>query len=448
MKKSLLIAVAALFVALGANAQVKRLAQPVKRMAGAESSMLEQKSLKADVSLRPVFHSNMAKAPKAAAGIAGEYILNADNFEGDFTASSFFTVAEATGTITLDQYDGTPSFEYNVVLNDFTSEGAVVYGEYDETEGIIFIPVQQIAYSDKYKEIYISGGRRSGTENIGYGKSLVLVVNEDGTMDIDPDYDSTDPDDWETEGWVSFLPNYEGGGLWNYGFDIQAFAPNATMSYSTTGKGLGGTGSGWADVEKRVYVEDYGTEIVVNGFLGLAPISILINGDGTCKMPFGQEVDDYDYEEYDNTYAYGRMRLVGCFIDGNSIGRDYDKEFMNGFEDNGLYVFYKVEWKDAWDEGGKHYDEGYYYVDDDADYVRYFSVATANNPDPTDGGAYGMGWCCNMTIETDEHAATGITAPKATTDTKSTTLYDLQGRVVDGSYKGIVISNGKKMVVK
>lgn len=114
MKKSLLIAVAALFVALGANAQVKRLAQPVKRMAGAESSMLEQKSLKADVSLRPVFHSNMAKAPKAAAGIAGEYILNADNFEGDFTASSFFTVAEATGTITLDQYDGTPSFEYNV----------------------------------------------------------------------------------------------------------------------------------------------------------------------------------------------------------------------------------------------------------------------------------------------------------------------------------------------
>ena len=43
---------------------------------------------------------------------------------------------------------------------------------------------------------------------------------------------------------------------------------------------------------------------------------------------------------------------------------------------------------------------------------------------------------------------TGILAPKATETTKSSTLYDLQGRVVDGSYKGIVISNGKKVVVK
>lgn len=445
MKKSLLIAVAALFVALGANAQVKRLAQPVKRMAGAESSMLEQKSLKADVSLRPVFHSNMAKAPKAAAGIAGEYILNSNNYDADFTESTFFTVNEATGSITLDQYEGTPSFEYNVVLNDFTYEGAVVYGEYDETEGIIFIPVQQIAYSEEYKGIYISGGRRSGTESVGYGKSLVLVVNEDGTMDIDPDYDDTDPDDWETEGWVSFLPNYEGGGLWSYGFDIEVKKPNATMSYWASSPKLGGDpeATGWSSVSKRVYIDDYGTEWVVSGFFGLTTVSITLNGDGTCAIPFGQRMYDRDFGT-----GYGYMELVGVSDagDGQHITRNYDKTALNGFWEDGYCMFYKLEYKDAWtDDNGKEHEAGYYEVQDDDNYFPYCSVATKVG---SDDRLYSFGFAVDIEIETDEHAATGIIAPKATTDTKSTTLYDLQGRVVDGSYKGIVISNGKKMVVK
>lgn len=440
MKKSLLIAVAALFVALGANAQVKRLAQPVKRMAGAESSMLEQKSLKADLSLRPVFHSNMAKAPKAAAGIAGEYILNADNFEGDFTESTSFSISETTGSITLDMYGGTPSFDYNVVLNDFTYEGAVVYGEYDATEGTIYIPVQKIAYNNTYKDIYISGGHRSGTENIGYGKSLVLIVNEDGTMDIDPDYDSTDSDDWETEGWVSFLPNYESGGLWNYGFDFEVKKPNGTMSYSTTSAAMGGTGSGWARVQKRVYIEDYGTDWVVSNFLGLCPVSVTLESDNKCYIALGVKMYDYDRDE-----PYGYYRLVGITIDGNYIVRNYDKTKFNGFYEDGYCEFFKTEYKDAWTDAEGSHDAGYYYVDEDDDYIRYVAVATAND---NEGAAYVIGYACNIWIESDEHAATGIIAPKATTDTKSTTLYDLQGRVVDGSYKGIVISNGKKMVVK
>ena len=236
MKKSLLIAVAALFVALGANAQVKRTSLPVKK-AGLESAQLEKMALTPQASAAPVFRSKLAKAPKAAAGeIDGEYLLNADNFEGDFTECSFFTIESSTGQITLDQYEGEPTFDYNVVLNDFSWEGAVVYGEYNADEGMIYIPVQQIAFNATYKEIYISGGYRSGAENLRYGKPIILIVNEDGTMDIDEDIDPDDPDDDATIGWVSYLPNYvdpdtgEEGGLWNYGFDIQVMKPIVALA--------------------------------------------------------------------------------------------------------------------------------------------------------------------------------------------------------------------------
>ena len=63
-------------------------------------------------------------------------------------------------------------------------------------------------------------------------------------------------------------------------------------------------------------------------------------------------------------------------------------------------------------------------------------------------GAYWWGEARNVYVAIPTSDPSGIMAPKATETTKSTKLYDLQGRVVDGSYKGIVISNGKKVVVK
>lgn len=441
MKKSLLIAVAAVMVTLGANAQVARVAQ--KTMGYAYQNDFKLENVMTKEYQAPV--SKKLTTRRAASTIDGDYILNADNFEADFTASTSFTVASQSGTITLDMYDGAPSFEYNVVLNDFSYAGAVVYGKYDAEKGIIEIPVQTIFTHDTYKEIVISGGYRKGTDNVGYGKEIYLIVNEDGSMDIDEDVE--EEGDEATIGWVSFLPNYEDGGLWNYGFDIAVMKPNATLYYTTTGKSLGGNGSSWAKVTKRVAVEDYGEELVINGFLGLAPVSVTVNADGTCKMPFGQEMDEYDYEEYDNSYAYGRMRLVGCVIDGNSILRDYEKEFLNGFvstDQTGAksYDFYKVEYKDAWeDESGSH-DAGYYYNDDDPNYCRYYCVATAAGPE----GAYGMGWCCNTWLETDA-PATGISNVKTTAKSNVKT-YNLMGQEVNASAKGLIIRDGKKLINK
>jgi hypothetical protein len=445
MKKSLLIAVAALFVALGANAQVKRTSLPVKK-AGLESAQLEKMALTPQASAAPVFRSKLAKAPKAAAGeIDGEYLLNADNFEGDFTECSFFTIESSTGQITLDQYEGEPTFDYNVVLNDFSWEGAVVYGEYNADEGMIYIPVQQIGFNATYKEIYISGGYRSGAENLRYGKPIILIVNEDGTMDIDEDIDPDDPDDDATTGFVSYLPNYvnpntgEEGGLWNYGFDIQVMKPNGTMEFTARGNGFGSP-DGWSKTSRRVFIEDYGTEWVVNNFLGLTPVSVTLDSDDKCFVTLGQKMYDYDQEE-----PYGYFRLVGITYDGDYIVRDYDKTALNGFYEDGYCEFFKVEYKEAWtDDEGSH-DAGYYYVDDDPDYVRYVAVATAND---ADGLCYLYGYACNMTIESDEHATSGILAPKTTVENPNAQVYDLQGRAVNSNYKGIVIQNGKKFVVK
>ena len=439
MKKSLLIVVAALFVALGANAQVKRVAQPVK-ISSMQTTALEKMSVKAEATMSPFARAAKAKAPKADAGsIEGEYILNADNFDGDFTECSFFTIEFATGSITLDMYDGEPTFEYNVVLNDFTYTGAVVYGEYDADEGYIYIPVQTIATNSTYGRIVISGGYRSGAENVGYGKRIILLVNEDGTMDIDEDIDPDDPDDEATSGWVSFLPDYDGGGLWNYGFDIATMKPNGTMEFTANGGGFGF--SAWTKTSCRVYIENYGTEWVVNNFLGLTPVSVTLEADGMCSVALGQKMYDYDQDE-----PYGFFRLVGITYDGNYIVRDYTKTVLNGFYDEAGYCeFYKVEYKEAWtDDEGEH-EAGYYYIDDDPDYVRYVAIATAND---ADGAAYVYGYACNMSIESDDYNPTGIFAPKTTPENPNAKIYDLQGRAVNSNYKGVVIQNGKKFVVK
>ena len=439
MKKSLLIAVAALFVALGANAQTKYEAKPVKLM-----------SVEKNIQLLPNFYKNeftstssfsrtaKVKAPKPAGTIDGEYILNADNFDGDFTESTIFSIVSQTGTITLDQYEGSPAFEYNVVLNDFTYTGAVVYGYYHEDFGIIEIPVQTIFTHSTYKELVISAGARSGTENVRYGKALYLVDNGDGTMEVDPDYDETDPEDFETSGWVTFLPNYEGGGLWNYGFDIMCMQPNATMTYWANSPNLDSPNDGWGQVEKRVYVEDYGSEWVVSNFMGFRPVSVTLNGDGTCAIPYGIKMIDYDLEDPYECYMFVGVSDAG---DGQHITMNYDKSALNGFYEDGYSMFFKVEYRDA--EGDNP--AGYYIVDSEDEYFPSSSIASYLD---SENKLYRLGFVTEIEIETDEHAATGIMAPKATETAKSTTLYDLSGRVVDGSYKGIVISNGKKVVVK
>lgn len=444
MKKTLLIAVAAMFVAMGANAQ--RIAQSIKMQRAFENLKLEKTST---TKLSSSIVERHDKVSRRAEGVEGAWILNADNFDADFTESSLFTIESATGTITLDMYDKDeetgefPTFEYNVILKDFTYSGATVYGFYDVEGAYILIPVQTIFVHPTYKEIVISGGHRSGANNVSYGSVLILDVNEDGTMEVDPNLEEGESEEDATTGWISFLPNYEDGNLWNYGFDLAIMQPNATMKYATTSDFFGGTGEGWANAEMRVCVEDFDSEWVVNNFLGLTPVSITLNEDGTCAIPLGIKVYDYDQEE-----PYGYFRLVGISIDGKYIVRNYEKTAFNGFYEPGYAEFFKTVYKEAWtDEDGTEHEAGNYFDDSDDNYCRYFAVATAND---SDGKAYVLGYVCNMTIETDEHAeTTGITELKNDGRQLTTSkTYNLLGQEVTPATKGLVIKDGRKVVVK
>jgi hypothetical protein len=186
---------------------------------------------------------------RAPADIAGTYILDEKNWDRDFTSSSTFTVEEATGTIVLDMYDKDeetgeyPTFDYNVKITDFTYAGTVAYGFYDEETKEIFIPVQTTI-----AEMIGSNGTNYGRivfssmvldqegEALSYGYPMVLLINDDGTVEVEEgDFSEEAEENPEYEGayiggYCNFLPDYgEEGAIWNYGFEIELFIPNAMM---------------------------------------------------------------------------------------------------------------------------------------------------------------------------------------------------------------------------
>ena len=435
MKKFLLTLSATFMVVMGASAQ--RIHDANGKMQFQPESFKLEKVMAKENNAFVSHKANKTRRAEATETIDGMYILNAQNFEGDFVECSTFSVYSESGSINLDQYEGNPVFPYNVVLEDFTSPGATVYGYYDSESGYIEIPVQTIFTHNTYKEIVISGGYRSGAESVGYGKPIYLIVNGDGTMDIYED--AEEEGDVATTGWVSFLPNYEKGGLWNYGFDISVMQPNATMIYETTSTVMGGTSNDdWTEVGMRVKVEDYDDEWVINNFLGLTTASVTLNSDQTCYMELGQKMYDYDRDE-----PYGYYRLVGISIQSPYIVRNYDKEHFNGLWEKGLVRFFKTEYRDAWtDESGEH-KAGYYYVNDDDDYCPYVAIASASD---SEGGAYSLGYAYGIMIETDEHASAGIN--ELTVDKKdSNKVYNLMGQQVKNA-KGIIIRDSKKIIKK
>ena len=454
MKKTLLTLVAAMFVALTVNAQLKHIAQPV---AIKDKAALMMSSYSSQAPQRVESGMKAVKVAHAEDGIAGEYILDYQNLKGDFTSSSVFNIEEAEGTIVLDQYEGSPEFTYNVVLNDFTTTGAKVKGFYDAEQGTIEIPVQDLG--DARTVFGYTGETEIGNVVFSalvcvngtpttYGYGMVLLVNEDGTLSIDKGDFSEEiaagqiAEGAAITGFYNFL-TVEGLGAWNFGMEALVFIPNATLNYITTSTTFGGTGKSWAQVQKRVHVENFENELLVHGFLTVAIASIMYDDEGNCMLPCGQEMSDHDYS--DESFEYGRMRIVGSYIDGTSIYPDFDKESINGFWKDNVFEFFKTEYKEAWeDERGQH-EAGYYMVDDDENYVRYFTVLTALD---ADGQGYGMGWVANMSLELDPDDVDGIANATVATEKNNSVVYNLMGQPVSKNFKGIVIENGKKVVRK
>jgi len=433
MKKILLTFAAALVVAMSANAQVERVSKSVKGLAPEKGCQMENVA-KID---GKTMKANRAKkvTRRADTTIYGEYILDAN--EGEFVANTTFSIEEGTGTIKLDQYDGEPDFEYNVILKGFTYDRAVAYGKYYEEDGFIQIPVQTIYTHDTYKEIVLSGGYPTTDGYVHYGREIYLIDNGDGTLDIDADDKDEEGQEREaTTGWVSFLPNYEEGGLWNTGFDIFAMKPNAIMSCWVSGylRNDGQT-SGWQEdrLQIPVYAESWETEYVIHNFMNMASVSVTLEEGGSCFIPLPQYMDSYDYGD-----PYGMMRLVAIQIDeeGHLI-RDYNIDSYYGkiynTENNLSTVMDFFEF----DEEG--------YVNQDLEQKPYLYVSSGGDDQ---GRAYNMGAMQAIRIEIpNPEVIEGIAT--VNTSKQNTKTFNLMGQQVSrANVKGIVIRDGKKLMVK
>lgn len=465
MKKSLLIAVAALFVALGANAQVKRVAN-VKKVANLQEAQKLTVNGKGAMATAPAEFKSPAVKPafanvkkglhKAAADLVGTYIMDSGNWDRDFTLSHSFTIEEENGTITLDEdlYGEATSFDYNLKLISFTDSHATAYAYYDEAEGQIYIPVQTLfSYGDYGRIVFSALVLDAEDEPLDYGYGMTLNVNADGSLELDEGDFSELAAEYEEfvgayfGGFWNFMPDYltSSGNpyQWNMGLDMEVFAPNAFIRNQEVHIVSGGWGDwAWSD-GYDAYVKDYSTEWVVSNFLGQAPISITVD-DSNYRIPFPQDLDDYDYSDDDG--EFGRMRLWGLDPDGNwntNITGTLDGVGFDDGEYKGI-CFYETEYRDENYDGSGSYDAGWYYVDSEI-----FLCSTAKIEGQ---GAYWWGEARFLDIIVDPSInvnvpETGIHGLTATPNTNAQ-VYDLQGRAVDSNYKGVVIQNGKKFVIK
>jgi hypothetical protein len=460
MKKTLLIAIAAMFVAMGANAQAKKLNGHQKPLSIVEKQVTSPKVSFAPDNFGPMTVTLTKDAVRRApADIAGTYILDEKNWDRDFTSSSTFTVEEAAGTIVLDMYDKDeetgeyPTFDYNVKITDFTYAGTVAYGFYDEETKEIFIPVQTTI-----AEMIGSNGTNYGRivfssmvldqegEALSYGYPMVLLINDDGTVEVEEgDFSEEAEENPEYEGayiggYCNFLPDYgEEGAIWNYGFEIELFIPNAMMQDNEVHIENGGWGN-WAWTSRPVFVEDFDTEYVVHNFFGLCPISISVEGDQAgiatpvrvMEYNYADEGEDPNYiqiwqwnEEFDEIINPG-------LITGNITEEDGVK-----------YIeFYETEYKEAWtDPDGTEHPAGNYYI---TDYTKWFMVHSTWG----DSGAYWWGEARYTSIAIPLET-TGITELKNDGRQLTTSkTYNLLGQEVTPATKGLVIKDGKKMIVK
>ena len=445
MKKSLLILVAAFMVALSANAQVKRSAQTTKVDAPTAVKLTVEKAPALNLMETAKAHrANKSAVRRAVTDVAGSYILDYYNFDGDFCSSSSFTITAETGTIkayNVETDEEDIDFEYNVRLDGFSYDGGVAYGYYYEEDGFIYIPVQTIATNKTYGRVVLSGVTSVDGTPAHIGFDINILVEEDGTLSIygaeeelaEAGYDAGEA----ITGWYSFLPDYDFGG-WNFGFEIEFFPINGYMSGYEVHIENGAWGN-WTRTNHDVYVEDYDTELVVHNFFDLCPISITIDGD-KASIATPVRVSDYDYADEGEEPNYMQIWqwdadfehvVVPGAITGNvSIEEDGTK----------VIEFYDTEYKEAWtDEDGTEHEAGNYVI---RDLTKYFMVHSTYG----ESGAYFWGEA-QMVYIVIPNPSVGINELKVNGRNNMKT-YNMMGQQVSPTAKGLLIRDGRKFINK
>ena len=438
MKKSLLIAIAALFVAIGANAQFNRVPQATKFVPQAtkvvpQAAPVMMKKAPMDQTERLVAnHVKSTVSHRAASDLEGTYILDFANWDGDFTSSSSFTITAETGTAKVISENEAGEevevdFDYNLRFDNLSFAGAVVHGFFDETDNTIYIPCQVAGSYSTYGDYRFSGLVTVNGEPYNYGFDVLLVVDEDGTI---YNYDFADelaengwPEGAAISGFWTYLP---GQGYLEYGTTMEFYAPNASMGDVEVHLKNGDWGD-WERAEYDVHVEDYGSELVVHNFFGLCPLSINIEGEtASIATPVRMMNDDFAEEGEDPDY----IQLW-----------QWDEEFEN-IVNPGCFTGHVYELTD-----GRKLIEFYDTDDEDyiiKDYTKWFMVHSTWG----DSGAYWWGEAYGVYLIWGEASGAGINEVNTVNKTAAAKTYNMMGQEVGKDAKGLLIRDGRKYIAK
>lgn len=394
MRKLFLLLVVTMMVTVGVSAQCvysvdkNRVMTPLAPKKERISVPMDKKFLQPDALKKAPVTAKKGVRKSAAEKVAKTYIMDYSSWDYeanaiDFTESSEFTIVADSGVVALEFYkdeDNNPvEFKYNVKLVDFTSQGLTVYGYYDEKINTVFIPVQTAYTHDKYGRIVFSALVQAPDGSpLTYGYSMILMLDDETKTvsiyegDFSEEIAAGKVDEGTyIGGFWNYMPDYLSENnspyVWNRGYDAQIYVPNAFIKCNEVFPTQNGWGDwAWSD-GYNAYVEDFESELVVHNFMGLCPVSILVE-DGEYKLPLGQRVYDYVQEE-----PYGEYQIFGY----NSA----DDELVNqGYITANVYIgdslqslyFYDIEYSDGSDgsEPGNNYvndREKYFYIGTNAD---------------------------------------------------------------------------------
>ena len=430
MKKSLLIAIAALFVAVGANAQKTAKNVSLNGIKFDKTAVMSSSQFGQNVTSK-----KFKVARRAAVGdLYGTYVATETGTDG--TTLNCFSVTLEEANLTED------GVTYNVKIKDFWSEGTECYGVFDPNNNTLRIPSLMTIWADESLE-----GLGYNEKTKTYGPLVIINIDAEDNVDAEGDivfiYDEDEGtftfDDTVTTAYYIYAMGKtaegEDVGSWTYAYDV-SFAPyNGVMSFSTTSERFmtekPEEGSSWGYGELPVNYEDWDTSYQINGFLKSGSVSIGVNeSENTATMMMHQPLSTDNYGEEE-----GLMELCGVALNKEegtisvdatieSINGDYFKEVTISDQLVDFIRFYAV-------------DEEHHYT-----YNEYFIPLTQ-------GQNYWMGgWFCALDLILYKNDPSGISEVNTANKTATAKTYNMLGQQVNAGAKGLLIRDGRKFIAK
>ena len=416
--------VAAMMVAMGANAQ------KVAKVTSVDGVKFDKTAVMAATNFDKPARSLKGIKRAPASGIFGTRVAT-ENYLGKDVFQAFgVTIEEANEVI-----DGET---YNVKICNFWEEGTTLYGIFNEEENTLRIPNQLIWTDTSLEGLGYSDATKT------YGPLEIINIDGDGKVseedllfEYDEDLNVFTFDGDQTTAYYIYADGVDGDGEevggWTYSYDVTMSPYNGVMSFSTTSARFmtrdPREGSSWGYGELPINYEDWESSVQINGFLGSGCITVGVNNtDNTAFINMHQPLSGSSYGS-----DQGLMQLVGVVQDeeAGTISWSADVESIQG------EVYRDVTVDDRQADAIT-----FYGVDPETNYYTYNEYFIPL----TEGQGYWMGgWFCALDLVLYKDAA-AITDVKSDAQ-KTNKTFNLMGQQVQNA-KGLVIRNGKKVVLK